>query len=199
MFKISTWTIRKLEQGGLRRYNASRVGYKAKIAGPPVQHVYELDQLRKLINKGDDASFAAKNREAEALELLFQGKNAAEIARRTKLRLKDVQALRDAYAAETKGVFLQAFIIEELEKLGCPAKTPEDVVIAFANLLRRVRELQRVPPPAPASSSPENEQGRLVIPAHLVKELEKMGFPTQSAEAFVGALALLFEHIRGKA
>jgi hypothetical protein len=62
------------------------------------------------------------------------------VVRQTKLPLKSVKLLRDAYVQETGGMFVPEYVLRAIRALGIQVDSPEEIYTRLEVLLRRFRE-----------------------------------------------------------
>ena len=105
-YNVSIAKLRRLEEKGLLlRIDANDVEQNPKGFGAAAKWVYDEDQLRKLVETSPSNHIVRRNRVTEVLKMLLEDQNVIEIARQTKLPVKEVQQIRDIYERETQGMF----------------------------------------------------------------------------------------------
>ena len=136
-YNVSIAKLRRLEENGkLLRIDSSDIERNKKGLGATAKWVYDEEQLGMLVGEASSSKhIVPRNRETQVLDMLVEHKNVIEIARQTKVPLRDVQELRDIYARETQGMFLPGPVVETLRS-----------AIGFRNpdeLAKRVLDLKK--------------------------------------------------------
>ncbi|MBK9263134.1 MAG: hypothetical protein IPM54_25435 [Polyangiaceae bacterium] len=141
-YKVSIAKLRRWEaKGSLRRIDAYRVDHKTNKAGPAIQWVYDEAEIEKLVQTSPPSLERPRNvTEAKVFDLFARGKNLVDVVRQTKLPLKSVRMLRDAYVQETGGMFVPEYVLRAIRKLGIQVESPEEIYIRLELLLKGYRQ-----------------------------------------------------------
>lgn len=140
-YDVSIAKLRRLEETGkLLRIDASDVERNKKGLGAAAKWVYDEDQLEALVVEASPPKqFVPRNRETQVLDMLVENKNVIEIARQTKLPVKEVQRLRDIYERETQGMFLPGPVVETLHG-AIGFRNPEELAKRVLDLKKKWRQ-----------------------------------------------------------
>ena len=139
-YNVSIAKLRRLEETGkLRRIDATDVERNTKGLGAAAKWVYDEDQLMTLVGASPSNHIVPRNRETQVLDMLVEGKNVIEIARQTKLPVREVQQLRDIYERETQGMFLPGPVVAAIRD-AIAFRNPEELLKRILYLKRTWRE-----------------------------------------------------------
>jgi len=132
-FKVSSTKLRRLEKSNaLRRYRADDVGFPTKGL-PGLKWVYLVADLHEMFPERSH-NVAQRHRQTVVFNLLAHGINVIDIVRKTKLPVKEIQALRDIYVRERHGLFLPGDVVMRLRDLGFDVHDAETLIALICHM-----------------------------------------------------------------